>query len=76
MSDEDEWDALDEATLKKISRDDDGAKKFDVGERVEILEGQCKGGKGVVTKKGDALSDQSQIVTVQILGKVPIEIEF
>ena len=54
LSDQDEWDVLDDETLKKTINDLDGmcgiVKKFDIGDRVEAVSGQYKSIKGVVTK--------------------------
>ena len=54
LSDQDEWDVLDDETLKKTINDHDGifgiVKKFDIGDRVEAVGGQYKSIKGIVTK--------------------------
>lgn len=50
LSDEDEWDCLADETLMKTIRDDDGLKKFECGDRVDIVSGQYQGFRAIVTK--------------------------
>jgi hypothetical protein len=39
MSDEDDWDTLEDSKLRQIIREDDGLKKFEVGSRVLLISG-------------------------------------
>jgi transcription antitermination factor NusG len=54
LSDEDEWDILDDETLKKTIDDVEGGcsafKKFDIGDNVEAVSGQYKSIKGNIVK--------------------------
>ena len=54
LSDQDEWDILDDETLKKTIDDVDGGcslnKRFDVGDNVEAVSGQYKSIKGRIIK--------------------------
>jgi hypothetical protein len=54
LSDEDEWDILDDETLKKTIDDVEGGcsaiKRFDIGDNVEAVSGQYKSIKGHIIK--------------------------
>jgi ribosomal protein L24 len=57
LSDEDEWDILDDETLKKTIDDVDGFsfnKQFEIGDNVEATSGQYKGIKGHIVKLLDS----------------------
>lgn len=53
LSDQDEWDILNDQTLALTVRDEDTLKQLDVGDRVEMVSGQYKGLRGQVSKKVD-----------------------
>jgi hypothetical protein len=41
LSDQDEWDTLNDATLQKTIGDILSQNKFELGDRVEVVSGQC-----------------------------------
>lgn len=55
LSDLDEWDVLDDETLKKTIDDVDGgyslSKRFEIGDNVEAISGQYKSIKGRIIKE-------------------------
>jgi len=49
LSDQDEWDILDDETLKLTIKDiESNTRRFELGDRVELVSGQYKGLKGKV----------------------------
>ena len=58
LSDLDEWDVLDDETLKKTIDDVDGgyslSKRFEIGDNVEAISGQYKSIKGHIIKELDS----------------------
>jgi transcription antitermination factor NusG len=87
LSDKDEWDILDDETLKKTIKDQDFiVKNFQVGDRVEAISGQCRGSKGQITEIfNDSLGKsftfikfiltRIHIVMMKTLDSNPIEIK-
>ncbi|CDW77018.1 transcription elongation factor spt5 [Stylonychia lemnae] len=67
LSDQDEWDIMDDKTLVKTIRND-GLSQLEVGDRVEVVNRQLKGMKGVIIK-----IDSDDFVHIQSLDKVPFQ---
>lgn len=70
-SDIDEWDILRDKTVLKTVRNDTQL-QIQIGDRCEVVQGQFKGCKGTIIAIND---DNSSIVTMNTLDKVPIKIK-
>lgn len=63
LSDQDEWDILDDSTLKKVVRDVDGLQHFEIGDRVSMVSGQYKGLSGEVKSINDNSLGKTAIIS-------------
>eukprot|EP00347_Sterkiella_histriomuscorum_P019259 403342330 len=69
LSDQDEWDIMDDATVMKTIKND-GLQQLEVGDRVEVINKNQKGIKGTILK-----IDNEEFILIKTLDKVPYELK-